>query len=781
MKLLRRPLALACICFIACAVLGFFYPSFSGELALISAVLSCVLLLLFILLQKRAKKVVFTCFLCALFCFLSAFSSHLYFKDKMSRVENVYGCEVRVEGYVTQTLSRRSYGGIYHITAEKIDGEKTKANLILETDSAVLSEDDEFSATVIMEPFEENIGGYAERMISMSEGFLCRCVQSGEYSITGKREKDMVSYIYNVREWTGKRFDSILDSRTAGLFTAAFAGDDSYVSDRDMLALRRSGTTHILAVSGTHFTVIMTAVMLFLTPIGLPIKARNTILCAIAFLYMAFTGFSPSVVRSALMLSLTYLGGFLGKARDMTTSLLLTMALMIGASPYLIINAAFWLSSGATLGIILCLPVLEELFGFEHKLVLSDILRDTELPVLSRVLKYIKAIALAWVKGLPAYALTTVIVSLFASALAIPISLVFFGNISLAAIVSGFIMSPIASAIIVAAPFVLVLGKIPAVAFLCRAASEFFFGTAHFFSDIDGIYININYTSVKILSLVFFAAVLLVVLFSHKQRILIPIFAIFVLSAVGASYISERVEYGGVDVVSVSADDANLMCVRSERGLVIADMGTRSRSDVNAGLAAAADLRENTVSAYIITDLKQKHISLVEYLCSNFHVKTVYLPQYVTEDKAILAKAAERVALSCGSDVEYFEFGESFAADETDVCVSELEYISRSTLPLYAVSMKRAGRETVWCSQSYFDRSDTDFVYNRFPDAFVFGTYGAKIKTENGALLGMLGAEHYHVPSGELYSSFSEDKISVMQEHGLFTDATVSWKFEKTE
>ncbi len=768
MKLVRRPLALACIFFVICAVAGYLAMSLGASLAVASGALASLVLIFYLIVNNRAKRAAFVCFLCALFSFLAFLSSYLYFGVKSSAAEEYYGREVTLEAVVTEAVYSRSYGGLYHIKTEKLDGEKISANLVLETEGARLSVNDTFTMKVILEPFSENINGYAEKMIKTGEGYICACVQSGEdFTVTGKREKNLISFIFDAREWTGKRFSDILDSRAAGLFTAAFAGDDSYVSDFDMQALRRSGTTHILAVSGTHFTVIMGAILLFLKLFGFPLIIRNILLCTVAVAYTAFTGFSPSVVRSAVMLLFTYLGSSVGKVRDLPTSLFLTMALMIGCAPYLVINAAFWLSSVATLGIILCIDVFSETFGFEHKVRLTDILRDGSIPVFRRILRFSGAVLKNWIKGLPMLILADVIVSLFAAAVAIPVSLIFFGNVSLVAIISGLIMSPVASVIIVAAPFVLILGEIPFVASVCRAASEFFYGTAHFFSDIDGVYINVDYTAVKIIVLLFIAVTLAVVLFSKTQKPLIAVCAVFVVAVVVGANISEAVIYNGFDAAYNSESDADSLCVRGNRGLVIADMGSASRSDIKAAISAASDLRENTVSAYVITDVKKKHVSLVRYLCSNYRVDTLYMPNYAAEDKAVLVAATQREALEFGVEVRLFNFGEEFTADGTCVQISELEYISRSSIPLYAVSIGSQNGRVSWVSKSYFERENTDFAYNLQSGVLIFGTYGARVKEENGADLDKLAADRFIIPTEEIYSSFSSEALDKMKRQGL--------------
>ncbi len=773
-KLTQRPLAVSCMCFVVCAVTGYFALDFGVALAAFCGGLSVASFILYLIFKKRAERVFFTLLLCSLFSFAAFLSSHMYFGIKLGELEDFYGREVIVQGYVREAVYTKSYGASYYIMSEKIDSRDIKAKLILETEAEIFSENDTFIMTAVLEPFEENVGGYSERVISMSDGQLCSLVLSGDsYSITGEREKDIFSYINDAREWSYRRFSSLLDKRSASLFTAAFVGEDRYVSDYDMLLLRRSGTTHILAVSGTHFTVIMAALMLFLMPLGLPIKLRNTVLVLAALLYTAFTGFSPSVVRSAIMLTVTYTASTFGKSRDIATSLFLTMAAMIFFFPYLVLNAAFWLSCVATLGIVLCLPLLSELFGREHKSMLSDILRDSEIPLYSRVCRYFLAVLLRFIKGLPVYFLMSVIVSLFACALAMPVSLVFFGSISLAAIPSGLIMSPVASGIIVFAPFVLLLGKIPLVSYLCGVACDFFYCVAKVFSDIDGIYMNIDYTAVKIIVILYLASVAVLVLFSVKSRALILASALLCILCAVSANISEAVVYSGFHTVYNSEKDADMLFFKSESGLVAVDMGSTTKKDIKMGISASGTLRENEISAYVITDIKQKHIALIRYLCSNCKVKTLYLPDCVTESKIILTEAAEREAEEFGVEVLYFNYGQEFLLDGSEISVSGLEYISRSSLPLYAVSMKNQSGGVMWVSSSYFERKNTDFAYSQDASIFVFGTYGAKITGENKADIEALGKVSFVLPSEQIFSSFSSTEIEKMKENGLYITDSV--------
>ncbi len=210
-------------------------------------------------------------------------------------------------------------------------------------------------------------------------------------------------------------------------------------------------------------------------------------------------------------------------------------------------------------------------------------------------------------------------------------------------------------------------------------------------------------------------------------------------------------------------------------------MGSASRSDIKAGMAAMSSLRENTVSAYIITSVAQKHVSLVGYLCSNCKIDTLYMPQYVTESQAVITNAAEREACRFGVKVEYFSFGESFLCDGTEVLVSELEYISRSTLPLYALSMIKDGKEILWVSGAYFEGSKSGFALSRRPEIMIYGAYGAKTRPDYSPDVNAIGAGGYIIPNKKLYSAFSNKVIFEMQKTGLELSDGMYFHYPKTK
>lgn len=768
MKLLKRPLALSCAAFVICSVIGYFHSALSAYLALAFALISAVLLALCFIFKKECGRVLFTCFFCALFSCSSFFVSYMHFQRNLSVISEYYGREVTIYGYVTEVEYTAVYGGLYSVRTMAVDGTELDMKMILETDAATLSKGEIISAAVVIRPFEDNVNGYSEKLNYMSDGYIAKCESTGEgYKSYGHRDESFLSVFDNAREFVTRRFKATLSARGASLYSAVFAGDGSDISDVDMLSVRRSGTSHLLAVSGMHFSVIMAVILSILTSLGIPIKARNILLSIIALTYMAFTGFSPSVTRSGIMLFVTYLGSFSGKIKDMFTSLMLTVTVMLAISPYLILNASFLLSSSATLGIILLLPALSELFERRHKRMLSDILRDDELSLSKRMFKYIGAASIEFIRGIPSSMITAVTVSIFALAFSLPFSLLFFESISLVSIPCGIILTPVVTFVLISAPFVLIFGGIPALGYALSFAGDAFFYITRLFSDIDGVYLNIGYTATKVIIFVFFAVIAITVLFVKKRKILIPIVSMFLIAVISCSYISEAVEFSSVDITYKATTDSDAICVRADNGLVIADMGSDSRSDIKAAVASASSLKENDVSAYVFTTVKSKSVSLVSYLVSNCKVDTVYFPIYASRHSAVLVEAAAEAASNAGVRVGYFSFGDGFYVDGCFMCVNELEYLSRSTKPIYSVRIERRDKSIIWCSRSYFEGEKSEGVYTERCDAFIFGNYGPKVKDSCTADIKRILAERFIISEDDILASFDQNSKDILYGVGL--------------
>lgn len=147
----------------------------------------------------------------------------------------------------------------------------------------------------------------------------------------------------------------LLPEPHAGLLNGLIFGTRASLSAPFLDALTRTGTLHIIALSGMNISILVKVTHGLLIKL---VSRRITSLITILFivLFVWFVGPSPSVVRAAIMGSLVLFASVLGRQSWSLFALFLTSLIMILVKPDWVGNLSFQLSVLSTLGIILFAP-----------------------------------------------------------------------------------------------------------------------------------------------------------------------------------------------------------------------------------------------------------------------------------------------------------------------------------------------------------------------------------------------------------------------------------------
>lgn len=128
-------------------------------------------------------------------------------------------------------------------------------------------------------------------------------------------------------------------------------GDDWRISPQFRDALVRSGTIHIVSISGFHMTVITIAVFLLFIMVGFS-RTWATVATIIAISgYIFFVGLPSAAIRSGIMATLVLLAYLIGRIHRLFYGLLLAAILMLLWDSSLLFDIGFQLSFGAMLGL----------------------------------------------------------------------------------------------------------------------------------------------------------------------------------------------------------------------------------------------------------------------------------------------------------------------------------------------------------------------------------------------------------------------------------------------
>ena len=156
-----------------------------------------------------------------------------------------------------------------------------------------------------------------------------------------------------------KQLRQLLPGDEGGLLAAMCLGERSGLDTAATADFRRCGLSHLLAVSGLHLSAIAGGIWLLLGTLRLrpQIAAAATLLCSGLFAWLV--GFTPSVSRAFCTACVLLSGQFFRRQADGLNSLGLALTLLLIIDPYTLYDVGFWLSFGATAGILTVTPALQ--------------------------------------------------------------------------------------------------------------------------------------------------------------------------------------------------------------------------------------------------------------------------------------------------------------------------------------------------------------------------------------------------------------------------------------
>lgn len=179
--------------------------------------------------------------------------------------------------------------------------------------------------------------------------------------------------------------------------------------------IARTGLSHMVAVSGSHLALVTSFLELALQRMHARRERRLAMLLMVDALYVAFTGGSPSALRSLVMVSASFGSRIFGRRAHGISALSITAIGMIALNPGIVCNLGFQLSCASVLSILLFCSYMDCMF------------RRLRLPLaLSQALAC----------------------TLCAQAATLPLTVPVFGSVSLIAPLANLLLAPLMSALL---------------------------------------------------------------------------------------------------------------------------------------------------------------------------------------------------------------------------------------------------------------------------------------------------------------------------------------------
>lgn len=233
--------------------------------------------------------------------------------------------------------------------------------------------------------------------------------------------------LLNGKQFLAAKINSNLPEPEAGLANAILLGYRRTVLREDLDIFSRVGLSHMIAISGSHITIMSAMMINFLLALGFRRKRALKIIFGFLILYPLVTGLSASAVRSAIMGGLAFLALYYHRNSSIIRALTFSAAVMLLFNPRLLkSDIGFQLSFAAILGIIYIYP-----FGEILRNRFIDKLKKGELALGKFQIKKVKL--KKGTEKIMATLIDTVNLTLVSQIVILPVALVNFKQLSIIA------------------------------------------------------------------------------------------------------------------------------------------------------------------------------------------------------------------------------------------------------------------------------------------------------------------------------------------------------------
>lgn len=245
-------------------------------------------------------------------------------------------------------------------------------------------------------------------------------------------EDESVKFYHNEAglPWKAKNFvlrqiDRFIPGEAGAVLKGITLGDKSDFTPEMKTMFSRAGISHIVVVSGMHMSILMLFVMYVCKRCGLKKRTRAVAAAVVVFCFMCMVGFTPSVLRAGITCIMAMLALLLRRKKDFLTTMAVAAAAVVLLNPYSLFNISFQLSFAATIGIVYLAEPVKKAVAF-----LPDAIAEI------------------------------VAMSIAANIATLPITVWYFSDVSLVAVLSNVIVVPFVNVLFIGTFLLAVIGGI---------------------------------------------------------------------------------------------------------------------------------------------------------------------------------------------------------------------------------------------------------------------------------------------------------------------------------
>jgi competence protein ComEC len=181
----------------------------------------------------------------------------------------------------------------------------------------------------------------------------------------------IIAYSLRLRQqFVEKLKRNMRDTNAIAVASTLILGYKADLSNDILQAYSKTGTIHVLSVSGAHVAIIyilLTLVLGFLDRFKYGKLLKAFIIITLIWYYSLLSGFSPAVCRAAVMISMVIIGKTYNRYINTLNILAISAFILLLYDPFFITDVGFQLSYLAVCGLIVFQPIVYNWFKVKNK------------------------------------------------------------------------------------------------------------------------------------------------------------------------------------------------------------------------------------------------------------------------------------------------------------------------------------------------------------------------------------------------------------------------------
>lgn len=241
----------------------------------------------------------------------------------------------------------------------------------------------------------------------LSEGFGTYTGYMYKPVVKSVKRPEPGDMVLNVRNWFAERIRRLVPEPEVSLGLSYLLGMKSGLPEDLSENLRMVGLVHIVVASGAHLSILVEVARKMFGKLSRFAGFLFSILFVVFF--MSMVGWTPSILRAGVMAILTIVVGYVGRKIAPWRMILMVAAFTLMLNPMFLINLGWLLSFASFAGIMILGPKLNKFFFGNKK---------------------------------PGFIASTIMTTLAATLMTLPIILYYYGMISLISVVANLLILP---------------------------------------------------------------------------------------------------------------------------------------------------------------------------------------------------------------------------------------------------------------------------------------------------------------------------------------------------